>query len=151
MDFSGIMAHMMACMESDTALALSDFFQLYSYASAHFEIDPHRTEDNRVAKALRHMETHLSSDFDVPTLARLCGMSESGFYSQFKSATGHTPIEYKNILRCRAAAELLCNTDSTVEDIAERLGCSTPAYLRRMLLKVIGKTPKQIRAEKQLI
>ena len=151
MDFTGIMAHMLENFEKDPSLSLSDFFRLYSYASSHFEIDPHRIDDNRVVKALRHMEAHVSSDFDVPDLARMCGMSESGFYSQFKAATGHTPIEYKNILRCRAATELLCNTDHTVEDIAERLGCSSPAYLRRVLLKVVGKTPKQIRAEKQLI
>lgn len=150
-DFAGIMARMLEHVESDPALALSDFFGLYSYVSAHFEADPHRAEDSRVAKALRHMEAHPESDFDVPALARLCGMSESGFYSQFKAATGHTPVEYKNILRCRAAVELLCNTDSTVEDIADRLGCSTPSYLRRMLFKVVGKTPKQIRKEKQLI
>ena len=150
-DFSGIMDRMLKNAKDGPALFLSDFFQLYSYANSHFESNPRRIEDNRIAKALRHMETNIASDFDVPFLARLCGMSESGFYGQFKAITGHTPIEYKNILRCRAAAELLCNTDNTVEDIADRLGCSSPAYLRRMLLKVMGKTPKQIRAEKQLI
>lgn len=151
MEFPKIMAHILKNLQSDPALSLSAFFQLYSYASAHFELAPHRIQDTHIAKALRYMETHLSSEFDVPTLARLCGMSESGFYSRFKSVTGYTPIEYKNILRCRAATELLCNTDRTVEDIAEHLGCSSPSYLRRVLLRVVGKPPKQIRAEKQIM
>lgn len=150
-DFEKILTHMHGNVKNAPALALSDFYELYAYVCKHFVPDPHRAEESSVAKALRFMEGNLASDFDVPTLARMCGMSESGFYVQFKTATGHTPIEYKNILRCRAATELLCNTDSTVEDVAERLGCSTPAYLRRILLKVVGKTPKQIRMEKQLI
>ena len=108
-------------------------------------------DNSRVSEAVRYMEGHVSEDFDVPQLARMCGMSESGFYVEFKKLTGHTPIEYKNILRCRRASELLCNTKDTVEIIAERVGCSDASYLRRLLYKELKKTPKEIRAEKQLI
>ncbi len=151
MDFSASMTRMHEALQNDPPRALAEFFSLYSFVTRHFEPDPHRAEESRVIKALRYMETHLADDFDVPRLARMCGMSESGFYHHFKPATGYTPIEYKNSLRCRAATELLCNTDRTVEDIAEHLGCSCPAYLRRILFHTLGKTPKQIRAEKQLI
>ena len=151
MNFAAVMERMYQNAEAAPAAYLADFFSLYAYVQAHFSPSPKRAEELRFSAAIHHMETHPSSDFDVPDLARICNMSESSFYTGFKNATGHTPIDYKNILRCRRATELLCNTDLTVEDIAERLGCSGASYLRRVLLKVTGKTPKQIRAEKQLI
>ena len=127
------------------------FYELYGEVSKRLEKRELSFDNSRVSEAARYMEGHMSEDFGVPMLARMCGMSESGFYSEFKRLTGYTPIEYKNILRGRRASELLCNTSETVETIAERVGCTDASYLRRLLYKEIKKTPKQIRAEKQLI
>ena len=139
------------CIDTDPAKALSLFYRLYSDAAPRLKRRESSFEGSRVAEAVRYMESHAEKCCDVPALARMCGMSESGFYAEFKRLTGHTPVEYKNILRCRLAAELLRNTGDTVESIAERLGCSDPSYLRRILYKELKKTPKQIRAEREML
>ena len=151
MNFRLIFDKIYDCRTNEQAKSLSLFYELYGEAAGRLEKSELSFDNSRVSLAVRYMESHVAENFDVPVLARMCGMSESGFYAEFKNLTGYTPIEYKNILRCRRASELLCNTSETVEVIAERVGCTDASYLRRLLYKEIKKTPKQIRAEKQLI
>ena len=139
------------CKVQEPAKSLSLFYELYGEVAVKLEKRELSFENSRVSRAIRYMDTHVTDTFDVPALAKMCEMSESGFYVEFKGLTGHTPIEYKNILRCRRATELLQNTSETVEAIAERVGCADASYLRRLLYKELKKTPKQIRSEKETI
>ncbi len=102
-------------------------------------------------RVLDFIEKDPTGEFDVPALARMAGMSESGFYAAFKKAIGCTPMAYKNMLRARRAVELLQSTDMTVEEIAARLCCSSPSYLRRILAAATGKTPKALRRERTTV
>lgn len=149
--FRAVFDEMYDSKESCCAKTIALFYTLYGDVCSKLEKRELSFDNSRVSEAVRYMESHISEEFDVPALARMCGMSESGFYVEFKKMTGHTPIEYKNILRCRRASELLCYTRETVEVIAERVGCTDASYLRRLLYKELKKTPKQIRAEKQLM
>ncbi len=97
---------------------------------------------------MKHIENHCGDDFDIPYLASLCRMSESGFYALFRKQMGMTPIDYKNRQCCIKAAELLRSTDYTVEYISEKLNFSSPMYLRKVLFSHFGKTPREIRKEK---
>lgn len=150
-NFRAIFDRIYECKLQEPTKSLSLFYELYGEVAGKLEKRELSFDSNRVSVAVRYMESHVAEDFDVPYLARMCRISESGFYVEFKKLTGYTPIEYKNILRCRRASELLCNTSETVETIAERVGCTDASYLRRLLFKELKKTPKQIRAEKQLI
>ena len=150
-NFRRIFDRIYECKSKDSAKSLALFYEFYGEVYEKLEKRELSFENSRVSSAVRYMENNISENFDVPWLARLCKMSESGFYVEFKRLTGKTPVEYKNILRCRNAAELLCNTSDTVDFIAEKVGCTDASYLRRLLYKELGKTPKQIRAEKQLI
>lgn len=85
-----------------------------------------------------------NTDFVACDLARHLRISESGLYALF-AEYGTTPVAEKNRLRAEAARELLENTDLTVEEISERLGFSSAAYFRKVLRKVIGKAPKEMR------
>ena len=147
-NFREIFDRIFECVVEDGAKALSLFYELYGKVADKLEKRELSFSGSRVSTAVRYMESHIAEDYDVPKLARMCRMSESGFYGEFKRLIGRTPIEYKNILKCRRATELLCNTEETVETIAERVGCTDASYLRRLLLKELKKTPKQIRNER---
>ena len=115
---------------------------------------PHMAQTG--GKRGRLMETVQSymeeqTEFLVPELARLCGMSESGLYAYLKRQTGMTPLEMKNRIRVKHAKELLRTTDLSVEEIGERVGFGNPAYFRRLVKTYAGKTPQQIRRDKQLL
>jgi len=83
-------------------------------------------------------------------LARLCCISESGFYAKFHAAVGKTPVAYCNAVRIRKAQSLLIGTDLTVEEISERLGFCSPAYFRRVFRELTGQLPKALRRRETL-
>ncbi|MBQ9802112.1 MAG: helix-turn-helix transcriptional regulator [Clostridia bacterium] len=127
---------------------LSFFYRVYGIVAPRLTPHPTDTRLGALYPALRQMEQSPATEVTVPELARLCGMSTSKFYDQFQKALDCTPMTYKNLLRAQHAVDLLTNTDLTVEEIAARLGCSSPSYLRRILAATVGKTPKEIRRDK---
>lgn len=135
--------------ERGSLSAFSQFYTLYEKAVDVLEKQKEPPSAKSIYPAVKFIENHCNEDFDVPHLASLCKMSESGFYALFKSQMGTTPIGYKNRRRCLKAAELLRSTDYTVEYISEKLNFSSPMYLRKVLFANFGKTPREIRKEKQ--
>lgn len=135
----------------DSLECLSLFYMLYSFAKKQFPPRSKAAKYPEIERIISLIESSPDKELSNPDLARKCGMSEAKFYYAFKSVTGVTPVEYKNVVRSRLAVEMLSSTDKTVEEIADELNFSSPAYLRRLLKKKLGKTPKDIRASKQNI
>ncbi len=133
--------------EGNGALALSLFYGFYDECTPHLIPQVKRFGESSVLPAILYLQSHSREPISVSDLAAMCSMSESYFFSCFKHQTGTSPIDYKNTVRCRLAAEMLCHSDRTVEDIAGDLGFSSPQYLRKLLFSVYGKTPKEIRKE----
>ncbi|WP_461219377.1 helix-turn-helix transcriptional regulator [Lapidilactobacillus salsurivasis] len=79
----------------------------------------------------------------------LC-ITPSYFSRKFKSTTGYTPIEYRNMVRVRHAQKLLLETDWTLDDIAEKCGLSNGFYLSRLFSKYIGVCPQKYRILHQI-
>jgi AraC-like DNA-binding protein len=101
--------------------------------------------ERTVLPAIAHLEQHYTEDVNVEQLARLCGFSQSRFFTLFKRATNATPIQYKNNILVQHALELLAETSMTVDEISHFLGFSSPAYFRRVFRNVTGRTPKELR------
>jgi len=97
----------------------------------------------RIEKALEYMNTH--DDYSVTTLAKICNMSESLFYTAFKRIVGTTPIEEKHRRQAVKAEELLISTDLSVEEIAVKVGFQSTQYFRKIFKKYYGKTPLEVR------
>jgi len=127
--------------------AAADFFTLYDRVRNRLSADAANPLAHSIAPALLAITDRLTESLPVPYLAKLCHMSESAFYAAFRRQMGQTPVGYSNMLRCRKAVHMLTTTDFSVEAIAGLLGCSTPSYLRRLLKKYIGKTPREIRRD----
>lgn len=97
----------------------------------------------KIEKALEYMNSH--DNYNVSTLAKLCNMSESGFYTAFKRIIGTTPIEEKHRRQVLKAEELLISTDLSVEEIAVKVGFQSAQYFRKIFKKHYGQTPLEIR------
>ena len=136
----------LAALSADKKVSPSSVAHLYAFlgevlpAMKPVERDPKK---ETVAAAREYIRTH--TDFSVRELARHLGISESGVYALFRETLGRTPVEEKNRIRADRAMELLITTDLSVESVAERLGFSSAAYLRKVLWAVHGKTPREIR------
>ncbi len=102
-----------------------------------------------VLPAIAYLEQHYTENPDIAFLAKLCGFSESRFYTLFKQATNCTPIQYKHNVLVQHALELLAETSLTVEEISQFLGFSSPAYFRRVFRSVTNQTPKALRQKNE--
>ena len=92
------------------------------------------------------METNWNRPWHMKELAEHCGLSESRLYHVFKSETGKSPVEFKNEVRIRRAAEMLLREDASVEWISEAMHFSSASHFRRMFRKYTGMTPSVYRA-----
>ena len=83
----------------------------------------------------------------IPEYAQLCGVSESLLYNYVKRSAGKTPNQLRQEILCQKAAELLCTTSYTIEQISDKLGFSSAAYFRKVFHNVYHRSPTQIRKE----
>lgn len=102
-----------------------------------------------IQRACRILEACFAEPVEMSRLARQVGMARSAFYAAFRDATGLTPVDYLNRVRCRRASALLAGTDRSVTEIALACGFSTSQYFARCYRKYMAMTPSQYRASAQ--
>ncbi|MBN2984376.1 helix-turn-helix transcriptional regulator [Cohnella algarum] len=61
--------------------------------------------------------------------------------------SGRTFIDYSNLLRMNEALRLLRQSDLTVTEIAESIGCGNPNYFTKLFKQYFGHTPSQARKQ----
>lgn len=99
---------------------------------------------NDVKTAVDYIEKHSHKEFKVGHLAKMCNISESRFYVLFQRTIGCSPIAYRNNVRIRKAATMLGDR-YTIEEIATKVGFSSPIYFRRIFKEIMGKLPSEYR------
>ena len=136
-------------MKSDMSVSASSIGYLYQFIG---HLLPSMTEtlpDKDAAlfeKAKKYISENL--DFKVRELSRHLGMSESGLYAFFRNYAGSTPINLKNKIKTENAVALLESTDLSVEEISQRTGFCSAEYFRKITKQQTGKTPTEIRRER---
>ena len=78
-------------------------------------------------------------------IAGYVGLSTSALSAKFKAATGHSPLQYFNLMKMRRACELLDTTSHTIAQISLKLGIEDPYYFSRLFSKTMGVSPKAYR------
>lgn len=100
---------------------------------------------DRLAPALRLIDSASAQPLANADLARACGMSESHFAHQFRAFTGTTPAQAVLLRRVRLAAQRLLDRDETLEEVAQACGLSTRPYLARVFRAHLGLSPGEYR------
>ena len=98
-----------------------------------------------IEPAIRHIENNYNKQISIKMMADMCHMSESGFFKQFKNATGVTPIAYKHNIMIQHAIDMLVNTSISIEEISNLAGFPSSNYFRKIFYKLTDKKPKEIR------
>lgn len=98
-----------------------------------------------VSPAIKYIEENYNKDISAVTLEKLCHMSRSAFFKQFKRATGVTPITYKHNIMIQQAIDLLTSTNASIEEISNLVGFSSANYFRKVFYKLTDKTPKALK------
>lgn len=84
-----------------------------------------------------NIERHLT----LPEVAAFSGLSSSRLSFVFKERTGHSPLNYFNLLKVRRACELLDTTRLKPNQISLKLGFDDPYYFSRLFSKIMGLSP----------
>ncbi len=100
---------------------------------------------NKISRGIQYINRYFYVEKDLDGYAEICNMSKFHFLRVFKETTGVTPVEYRNNIRIEHGAELLKNTDFSVEEIGLRVGFSSLAYFSCCFKKKYGVSPKEYR------
>jgi transcriptional regulator GlxA family with amidase domain len=91
------------------------------------------------------MLKNLDQDLTVDQLARKALMSSRTFARRFRADMGTTPSAWLNRQRLIRAQQLLEETESSLESIAQSTGFGTASVMRHHFLKVLQTTPTAYR------
>lgn len=98
-----------------------------------------------VNRAIIKINTNLSDDLSLHSLAKFNNISAAHFSSLFKKETGVTLTEYVKSKRIDFAKELLSTTDLKIKNIATICGIADDNYFIKLFKKYENLTPKEYR------
>lgn len=98
-----------------------------------------------IERVRRTIEERLGKPLPNSVLAREAGLSVAGLERAFKRHFGTTAARYVTETRVREAAQLLSQTDQTLDDIAEQTGFPNRAYFSRVFKNITDEPPARFR------
>lgn len=97
-------------------------------------------------KAVALVNEHLNNtDYGVEELSEGMGMSRSTLYRNLQDIVGQTPSEFINTIRCRYAAQMLKESNTSIKEIAYHVGFNDIRYFRKAFKDLYGVTPQEYR------
>lgn len=110
----------------------------------------HRSRENPkfsepIQRCCNHIEMNLDRNIRAQELADLVGYSVTYFTRRFREETGFGISDYVKAARIERARILLETSDSSVQEISDKLGFTTRNYFTRCFREVTGKTPVEYR------
>ncbi|MGQ9635609.1 MAG: helix-turn-helix domain-containing protein [Bryobacteraceae bacterium] len=108
-----------------------------------------RNHLRRLQPLLDFLASNLAQPPNITQAARMLKMSNSYFMRFFRKATGLTFSAYLNQIRISRACQLLIESDLSLARIAAETGFCDQSHLCRHIRRRLGKSPGQVRAERQ--
>jgi AraC family transcriptional regulator len=99
----------------------------------------------KVRAAIDFIETHVSEDISVDSIAAAVNMSSFRFARGFKKGTGQSPHQFLLERRIELAKELLRSTDQTLADIGQSVGFATQSHFTAVFRRCCRTTPRSYR------
>ncbi|WP_240135175.1 AraC family transcriptional regulator [Streptomyces sp. MUM 178J] len=101
--------------------------------------------DPVVGRALRLLQDDPAHPWTVASLAAASGVSRAGLARRFTELVGEPPMAYLTGWRLAIAADLLRETDATVDAVARKVGYSGAFALSAAFKRVRGISPQEHR------
>lgn len=104
-------------------------------------------EAEPAASPADYIRRHCCEDLSFIDLCKLFCMSESAMRTLLLRDTGTTFSKYLNQMRMHQAADLLANSEQSINEIAVACGFSDPLYFRKVFKRYYDKTPSEYRSD----
>jgi len=101
--------------------------------------------DPQIGLALQHLHERPARAWTLEDLAKECALSRSTLAERFALLVGTPPMQYLAKWRIQLAASLLRTTQSSLAEIAERVGYGSEAALSRAFKRLVGIAPAHYR------
>lgn len=126
--------------------ALFEIIAFYIEHAASETVSIHDSvETEKLNDVLDYMESHLTEDIAVETLARIACLHPNYFIRFFKKYTGSAPIQYLNKIRLEKAKNLLTATTMPIKEIASTTGFHDLFYFSKTIKAHTGFSPSEFR------
>jgi AraC family transcriptional regulator len=106
---------------------------------------PHRFRGGLAGGALRrvgaYIDDHIGERISLDELAHQAGVSRFHFARQFRLSTGESPMGYLRRVRIERSKSILQTRDSTIAQVAARLGFSDQSHFTRIFGRLVGVSP----------
>ena len=100
-------------------------------------------------RARERLRADLADTITLAAVARHEGCSLAVLHRRFASESGETPGQFRTRMRASKAVELLRNTDWKAEAVARDVGWKSKKDLYKVLKRLTGLTPAEIRSLSQ--
>ncbi|MFC4100233.1 helix-turn-helix transcriptional regulator [Paenibacillus xanthanilyticus] len=110
-----------------------------------FRARPFIHNRERFKALILDLETRYADKHSAADAARAMNMSLHHFCKMFKKLTGRTFIEYVHVCKVNEAERLLLESDLTMTEIAEQIGCDNPNYFTKLFKQYKGVAPSLLR------
>ena len=98
-----------------------------------------------VRRAADYVEINLSKPMTTEEIAQAAGEKKRNFVRRFFQETGMTVKEYLSKKRCSIAAQMLINSESSVQEIAAYVGYLDNNYFSKVFRVNMGMSPQSYR------
>lgn len=105
-------------------------------------------EQDVTDQVLHYFTENIERRLTLKEVADFAGLSSSRLSAIFKERTGHSPLNYFNLLKVRRACELLDTTTLRLNQISLKLGIDDPFYFSRLFTKIMGLSPRAYRSRR---
>ncbi|MCE2574311.1 helix-turn-helix domain-containing protein [Komagataeibacter sp. FNDCR2] len=98
-----------------------------------------------LGKVRAYVEAHYFEPLDLPRLAAVWGVTPPHLVASFRRYFGTTPMRHVWDVRTQAAIRMILRTDMPLASIAELCGYSSPFHLSRLVRRMTGLCPRDLR------
>jgi AraC-like DNA-binding protein len=96
---------------------------------------------SRIARAIAFLKENYARTASIGALAEISGMSPSAFHEHFRTATGMSPLQYRNRLRLQEARRLMVIEGADAAAAGFRVGYDSPSQFSRDYARAFGAPP----------
>ena len=102
-------------------------------------------DDEQVSIALHYIRRHSNANLRVTDVLKQISLSRRSLEHRFKKLVGRTPHEEIQRVRMNRVKALLCDTELSIQEIAELVGFEYGEYLAAAFRREVGVSPSEYR------
>ena len=96
-----------------------------------------------VNRAIGWIRDNYAEPMRIDDLARLSGMSPSGFHRHFRAVTAMSPLQFQKRIRLQEARLLLAARPGDIAGVGHLVGYDSPSQFNREYRRLFGSPPGQ--------